>query len=44
MPVIKKMNVLIGLLKSTNALLVNVLQGGTLDTGIDLGEREQGQE
>ncbi len=39
------MNILIGLVKSTNAVFANVLQSGMSDMGMDaFGEKEQGQE
>jgi hypothetical protein len=41
MPFMKKMNVLIGLAKTSNALLVNVLQGGMFSEAF--GENAQGQ-
>jgi hypothetical protein len=39
------MNVLIGLVKTTNALLANILQGGVSDIGMNaFREKEQGQD
>ncbi len=44
-PMIKKMNILVGLVKTTNALLANVLQGGMSDMGMKaFREKEQEQE
>ncbi len=41
---IKKMNILIGLVKATNALLANIPQGGMSDTVMNaIRVKEQGQ-